>query len=418
MSTDTPLSSRIVAPSPLTSQRQMRDLNSSVVLTLLWDAPTDTGLTASEIVEKTNLTRATVLSICGELKEQNWVTEDRAPSEVRGRGRQARRFTFNRRRHLIAAADIGFRSTTSVIADLKGTVLGRGQRVTVPESLKENRTDLLISTLDEALHDAYATPEQIDAACIGVAVPVTHDGTPYPSEPTNPFWENMRIDQQRLRSSYPTWHTYIENDANLAALAEGRTRSNLNSNTMVTLLAGQRLGAGIIINGELFRGVNGGAGEMGYLENFTSINTELSPPIGSLGIIGSVHKLLWEARQKKKDTTLWEIGTNETNWPDLDDVWFAAQKGDNLAKDIVKRVSDHLTAAILTLSNFIDPGLVVIAGGAAEQAIPLLPDIRTKLAKHSPFPSTVEISILGRDVVLTGAIHNAIQQVRLNASES
>ena len=60
----------------------------------------------------------------------------------------------------------------------------------------------------------------------------------------------------------------------------------------------------------------------------------------------------------------------------------------------------------------IDPSLVIIAGGAAAQVAPLLPRLEAKLSELTPLPPAIETSTLGRDVVLLGAIHNAIRQVR------
>lgn len=411
MSTEISSSSRIVAPSPLTSQRQMRDLNSSVILDLLWDAPIDTGLTASELVEKTNITRATVLSICGELREQGWVTEDRAPTEVPGRGRQARRFTFNRQKHLVAAADVGFRSVTAVIADLKGTILGRAQRLTLDDPFQQDRTQLLLETFNEALHQASTPREQVNSACIGVAAPVTHDGTPYPSDPPNPFWENMHIDQSRLHNFCPLWSSHIENDANLAAIAEQHARESEYDGTMVTLLAGVRMGSGIIINGGLFKGFHGGAGELGYLDYFSRTNMVPGLSTGSLGPLGTASTLI---SQQKHDSTLQETHEDDPEQSDFDHVLAAAAQGDLLAMEILMKIRGQLTATILTLGHLVDPELVIISGGAAQKAASLVPGIASELAKTMPFPPTIKVSNLGRDVVVVGAIHNAIQQVRRN----
>lgn len=244
----------------MSSQQQAREFNVSAVLGMFWNTPAGVGLTASELVGMTGLTRATILSICDELREQGWVTEDRAPSAIPGRGRQARRFTFNQRRYLIAAADVGFHSVTSAISDLKGTILGQAQVSLVDHQWQADRTQHLLDTFEQALREANVEHNEIEMGCIGVAAPVTYEGEPYPGQP---FWELMRIDQERLRSFAPRWRIIIENDANLAALAEQEVRVGKLRSPMVTLLAGERLGAGVIVNGELLKGFHGGAGEMG-----------------------------------------------------------------------------------------------------------------------------------------------------------
>ncbi len=374
----------------------------SAVLGMFWNTPAGVGLTASELVGMTGLTRATILSICDELREQGWVTEDRAPSAIPGRGRQARRFTFNQRRYLIAAADVGFHSVTSAISDLKGTILGQAQVSLVDHQWQADRTQHLLDTFEQALREANVEHNEIEMGCIGVAAPVTYEGEPYPGQP---FWELMRIDQERLRSFAPRWRIIIENDANLAALAEQEVRVGKLRSPMVTLLAGERLGAGVIVNGELLKGFHGGAGEMGHLEYFQK--TE-----GSLGFVGSARRLVHEALRKNHNSLLREIPDEDLEHLALEDIFDAADSGDILARDVLTKISDHIALAISTATYLIDPSLVIIAGGAAAQVAPLLPRLEAKLSELTPLPPAIETSTLGRDVVLLGAIHNAIRQVR------
>ncbi|WP_181152025.1 MULTISPECIES: ROK family protein [unclassified Arthrobacter] len=382
---------------PVTSTQTVRDLNSSLVLDLFWKTPVDAGLTATELVENTGLTRSTVLAIADELREAGWLLEDRAPSLIPGRGRQARRFTFNRKRRLVVACDIGFRSITSVVADLKGAVLGRAGRRFEGREWTTDRTGEVLQTIDEALLDAGVGHDRIESACLGLAAPLDRNGVPFQG---NPFWDAVRIDLERVRGFATAWGITFENDADLAAIAEMRASGGHSTGSTVTLLAGEWLGAGIVVNGELFRGANGGAGEMGYLERVMGVGSSLGPSAVARDLILEGLAAGRESRVERDAR------------PSLESIMAAANEGDALAAEVVGRLEERLSLTVSTLSSFLDPGAVIISGGNAELLAPMLAGVRKRLGELIPHPPEILASTLGRDVVLLGAVHSAIAAVR------
>lgn len=388
---------------PVTSTQAVRDLNSSLVLDLFWRAPVNTGLTATELVESTGLTRSTVLAIADELRDAGWLVEDRAPSLIPGRGRQARRFTFNRERRLVVASDIGFRSITSVVADLKGRLLAKASHRFEGQEWTADRMGEVLQTINEALLAAGVSHDRVESVCFGLAAPINREGVPFAG---NPFWDAVRIDLDRVRTFAPEWTITVENDADLAAIAEMQVADHRATNSAVTLLAGEWLGAGIVINGELFRGANGGAGEMGFLERVTGVGSSLGPSAVARNLVlegiaaGRVSRLQNDSR------------------PSLESILAAATAGDALAVEVVERLEEHLALTISTLSSFLDPGMVIIAGGNAELLASLLDSVQARLTDLLPHPPVVASSTLGRDVVLLGAVHSAIAAVRGSALPS
>lgn len=389
--------SAIGARVPATSTQMVRDLNSSLVLDLFWKAPEGAGLTATELVERTGLTRSTVLAIADELKEACWLLEDRAPSLVPGRGRQARRFTFNKERRLVVAADIGFRSITSVVADLTGKLLGRASRRFEGQEWTTDRTGEVLQTIDEALLAAGVSHDRVESACFGLAAALDRNGVPFAG---NPYWDAVRIDFDRVSTFAPGWAITVENDADLAAVAEMQGAGKRATSSSVTLLAGEWLGAGIVVNGELFRGANGGAGEMGYLERVVGIGSSLGPS-------AVARNLALEGIAAGRPSRL--QGDSRLS---LDAIMAAAESDDVLAAEVLGRLQEHLALTISTLSSFLDPGIVIIAGGNAELLAQLLSGVRVRLTELIPYPPDVVSSTLGRDVVLLGAVRSAIAVVR------
>lgn len=388
----------VVSGLPMTSSQQVRDQNIAVILDLFWDGPVGVGVTASELVEATGLTRATVLAVCDDLRDVGWLIEDRAPKAVAGRGRQARRFTFNRTRHLVVASDVGVRSVTSAVADLKGTVLGRAQHTLDGEEWTADRTTHLVQTVREALRQAGVAKERIDGLCIGLAAPVDRSGKPFAG---NIVWDLMRIDLGEIRAYAPTWTIDVQNDADLAALAELHFAGPGAPESSATLLAAERFGAGLVLNGQLVRGANGGAGEMGYLQRIKGVES-------SEGVASIVRNLLREASESGRHTTLHTVRR-----PSLDETLAAAAAGDRVAITIVEQVEEQLAIVISTLSSLVDPQVVTIAGGMAQSLSSLIPRISLRLADLVPSPPEVRSSTLGRDVVLQGAMSSAASAIRL-----
>lgn len=391
--------SRLAASSvTATSPQQMRGLNQSAVLDIFWDATQGEGITATEIVATTGLTRATVLAICSDLSESGWLVEDRAPSATPGRGRQARRFTFNPERAAVAAADVGIRSVTCVIANLAGDVLGRAQYTFgAEEQWLVNRTDYLLRGFDEALESSGLTRSEVRSCSIGVAAPVTPSGDSYPN---NEYWDSVRVDLPRLREYAPQWLTDIQNDADLAAIAELYAGGAELPSPSVTVLAGERLGAGIAIRGEVIRGANGGAGELDFLKNVQGVGD-------SLGVVASVRKLWDEADFPKANSVLADVAELS-----VADVIAAADDGDELAEWMRERLVEKLALTVIAIANLIDPAAVIFAGGAARRMTPLIPALTARLAELTTFPPEVRLSTLGRDIVLQGAVRSAITAIR------
>ena len=87
----------------------------------------------------------------------------------------------------------------------------------------------------------------------------------------------VAVDREKLQELHPQWRLHVENDASLAALAEMGSGDVEEGSTFLTLLSGERLGAGLVLEGSLHRGAHGAAGEMDYLEQVVGVG-------GSLGI--------------------------------------------------------------------------------------------------------------------------------------
>ena len=183
----------------------------------------------------------------------------------------------------------------------------------------------------------------------------------------------------------------IENDINLAALGERWRGVARGVDDFAFISIGTGLGAGIVLNGELHRGMSGSAGELDYAR--VGLSEEIDPCAGALSAFART------------------VGA-----PDDTRTLFArARAGDELALRVVDEEARRIALHIAPISAVTDVGLVVLGGGIGTNGGDLLYDrIRTQLAAWLPVPPRVEASSLGDAAVLTGALAVGLRAAREN----
>lgn len=393
--TDAPTRSDAAASSP----QVLRRANARVILDLVWPHPTDRPVTASELIASSSLTRATVLGVCNDLIDQGWIAEVEAQGSGT-RGRPARRFAFRSDAAHVVGIDVGFRHATCVVADLHGRTAGRKRvRFGAASTGAQGRIARLRSLITATLAEAGVSDRDVLAACFGVAAPVDRNGA---TPADHPFWETVRIDPADIVAAHAGWDCLIENDANLAALAERPGMAPDASYTV--LLAAERFGAGIVEEGRLLHGHRGASGEMHYLA--------LVEGVGSADAIAPL------ARQWAADglaagqaSVLADTPRDETGAPAAEAVLAAAAAGDGLALDVVDRLAERLARVVATLASLVNPEVIVIGGGVAPALGPVMERIDAKVAAHTPVPPRVVASRHGADVVVVGAVRAALDHV-------
>jgi predicted NBD/HSP70 family sugar kinase len=377
----------------------VREASARLVLDHMWNAPPVTG---SDLMAATGLTRATVHDVCQELIDRGWVRELANQREHGGyrKGRPARRYAFDPLAGLVVGVDAGEHRVDAIVTDLHGTELGRYH--SPPRSGFADATERIAAVGDAittALADAEAT-RPVLAVTVGVPAPV--DAAGRTTFLGNPYWELMNPDLGRRLHAEHGWRTIVDNDANLAALAEGWRGHGRGMRHFVALLAGERLGAGIVEDGRLIRGVRGGAGEMRFLD--------LVAGVGSAeGIAKVTRDWAGAALAAPGAESVLVSGAN------AEAVFAAARAGDALAAGVVDRIAERLALVIATLASLVDTDLVIIAGRVAASLGPLVGPLQERLAQHGNPPPGIRASALGGDVVMLGAVARSLDEVREHA---
>ncbi|OFI37403.1 sugar kinase [Arthrobacter sp. SW1] len=385
------------------STQLVRRVNASAMLKVMRGAGV---LTGTELMAVTGLSRATVISICDELVRLGWLQE---LENQRGagdyvKGRPARRFVFDDRAASVLGIDIGANKITAIVADMAGTPLSQ---VTMPFRAynvpADERADVLDRIAAQALEDAGVPADSVLAVSVGVAAPVSRDGEVLTAQE---FWRSF--DVRAIVSERHGWHVLLENDANLATLAERWRGAAQGIDNLVVMLAGDRLGSGVLESGRLLHGQLGGFGELGYLDKLDGVGD-------THGI--AHYAALWgrEALDGGSKTALREHCGGDANALTAEMVFAAAAAGDAAAVGILERMAHRMARVIGSLSTMVNPELVVIAGAVAESAQALLPAIERELPDFTHTPPRVMVSALGEGIVSIGAVRHALDYVEDNA---
>ncbi|PYC64795.1 transcriptional regulator [Streptomyces tateyamensis] len=359
----------------------LRRINAAVTLRALRDGQ---AVTLTQLVGDTGLSRPTVEGVIEGLVESGLVAEvEQGQDSGRQRGRPARWFRFRAEAGHILGVEIGVHAVRVVLADLAGQQIGSFAR-DVDEALDaEERVGAARTAVAELLRKAGISRDSLWAVGVGSPGIVDKDGSVRLGTAL-PGWTGLDLGA-RLRRSFRC-PVLIENDANLAAIAEHWQGAAVGMGDVVFVLAGLSPGAGSLINGRLHRGFGGAAGEIGALH---LLGQQVTPE-RLLSTTGKPLDPLDEAAVAR--------------------VLTLAREGDLVARDAKERFLQRLVHDVAALALAIDPQLVVVGGWAAGLDDVLEP-LREQLARFCLRPPEVTLSTLGEDVVALGALRLALDQV-------
>lgn len=391
-----------------TPRTAARPASLDAVLSCAWDAA---ELTASDVIAATGLTRSTAIEALDALTTAGLLRElpnARAAGAYR-KGRPARRFGLRADAAVLVGVDSGQVHVTATVADLRCTPLGTARTVLgAAHDDPDERRAAVLATVDAALADAGRHRADVLALCAGVPAPVNTrgDSPPHPDG----FWDRMNPGlRDALADLAPL--VRVENDASLAAIAEGTRGAAVGSRNYVALLAGERLGAGVVVDGRVLHGAHGGVGEM--------VAFDLVEGVGAAYGLGA-RAAEWAAEAVARGEVAPDgpLAAAAAAAAPLDgrQVLELAAGGDPDALRVVQRVGAMLGRVVSVLASMFDPERIVVSGAVAAGVHQVVEAARAALPPglHLPAPA-LDISPLGADVVVTGAIAEACAAARRHA---
>jgi predicted NBD/HSP70 family sugar kinase len=306
-------------------------------------------------------------------------------------GRPAEELEINGSQFGVIGVDLGGTKSYATITNLAGEILhevyaehegGPGR-----DPLKE-----LLGFIETLMR----LPGMPEIWGVGVGVPgitVRPDGVVVYSPSLE--WRDLKL--QDLLSRHFGVRVLVDNDVNLAALGEWEFGAGKGAQSLVYITIGTGIGAGIVLDGQIYRGFNHAAGEIGHL-------------IPGVGFLGRRYEQFGALEQIASGHGLGELARRAL-----------AEQGIAVASDrIGAEAADHLAVAIAAISTVLNPEVVVLGGGVMKSGHALVDLIRQRLDGAIPYVPRIELSTIGYRAGALGAIAFVLDmttgQVRLRRS--
>lgn len=357
----------------------------------------------SEIAVRTGLSRGIVAQRVAELIELGLVVEGSfGPSTG---GRPPRHITFRADAGHILVADLGATSIDVAVTDLDGRILGhRDEPAEIGAGPDQclGRVDELFAELRSATRDL---PGRLWGIGIGVPGPVEFASGRPVSPPIMPGWDAYPI-RERFAKRYgaPVW---VDNDVNILALGEWRSGVAVGHANAVVVKIGTGIGAGIISNGQIHRGAQGSAGDVGHIQVVADESVicrcgnvgclEALAGGGALARLGELEALA--GRSDRLRTALDQHGRVTA-----EDVARAASFGDPVAVGLLQSAGERVGLMLASVVNFFNPSLIVVGGGVAQSGDQLLASLREAVYRRS-------LPLATRDLLITRSSLGALAGV-------
>ena len=319
---------------------------------------TGQAVTRGELQTLTGLSRSTVGHRLDQLFAAGWLAAK--PGQLSTGGRPSTQLAFDTSHAVVLAADLDTTHGHAAVLNLAGTVVAE-QRGELRVSDEPER---VLDTLAEWFAELLARPgmpaRPVCAVGLSVPGPVEFDSGLVIRPPIMPGWdgypirERLQIALAKRAGADPNLPVLIDNDANLMALGEQRGGWPQCS-TFMLIKVSTGIGAGVVIDGDVFRGVDGGAGDLGHIRLHDQPDARCM--CGSYGCLAAVASGRAVAGQLARLGVTAESGTDVRNL--LNDGQPDAVR---LAREAGQRCGEVLATAV-TLLN---PGVLMIAGDLAE----------------------------------------------------
>lgn len=319
--------------------------------------------------------------------------------------------------HLIIGVDLGGTNIKGALLDTTGNIIAKEQTATLANTGPENvakRMSKIISSLEAA-----ASLGGNRVLGLGVGVPGQPDSRlgSVVFAP-NLRWRNVPLIEYLRRTT--TLPVFLENDANLAALGEQWRGAGRGSVNMVMITIGTGIGGGLVLNGRLYSGTNGTAGEIGH----TIIDPNgLLCSCGRRGCLETMTSATAMVRMAKEAIDLGEV-TELSKSENLEarDIIMAARAGDKIADQIIKTAAYYLGLGLGNVINLFNPDTIVVGGGVSHAGDILFGPLRayTQASSLESAAETVKImpAELGNDAGCIGAAAFVLQETEAKNDKS
>ena len=330
-------------------------------------------LSRSSIAEFTGYSPSRVTGIVNDLLNEG-ILEECENSEYTG-GRRAKDLYFNPNFGYIVAVTVGTERLDVALAGFDEKIRIRRMLPTQPDEGPSVILDAAANFVTQWLERFEIPLEKVYGVGVTLSGAVDyHTGTPHES-PELPGWGGYQI-ASFFREVFPYAVVIVDRDTNAMAFGELRRGAGRQHNHLLYVNIGHNINTALVINGEIYRGESGRAGDISLMLTQSDLSGE--------GIIPSLENIT------------------------SDDISQAALNGDTNAQQVIDNLAGQVGKILAILVNLIDPEMILLGGAATVLGHPFLALIRSSILSLSQSYATqhlqVDLAPLGREAAMTGVI--------------
>ncbi|WP_230196467.1 ROK family transcriptional regulator [Streptomyces coriariae] len=386
-----------------------RAINDRLALRLLQH---EGPLTAGQLKQLTGLSRPSVADLVERLTASGLI-EMVGEAGAQRRGPNAKLYGIVADRAHLAALDVRTDGVTVLVSDLVGRVLAEASVPIGGDTGTGTAVEQAVSLVERAVKEAEAvgaSPREGLRAwgrlhTLGIGAPGLIDpaGGELRDSSGLPEWHRRLV--AALQERFPAAHAHVENETNLAALAEQREGAARDRDTFVLLWLGHGTGAAVVLDGALRRGASGGTGEIGFLPvpgtgglpSATDCEGGFHSLAGSAAIAALAGEYGLTAHARADEPVAAALVRAAVDAPDT-----------GAAVGFLDALADRLALGAASVVAVLDPGCVVLGGEVGQAGGEVLASrVARRLRQMAPLPTEVRAGVLGGGAVLRGALLTA-----------
>jgi predicted NBD/HSP70 family sugar kinase len=336
-----------------------------------------------DLVRGTDLSRATVSKLVGELQAQGLVDERPAPVSQEGRaGRPPTLLALNPEIGAIGGIDFDHEAVGVGIADLSGTLLAERRVELDVDNEAERAVELAVDSIRGLMRRKGLPASRLVGVGAAISAPVLQDTGTLAAAGIMTSWGSISLRHELERRVGVPAH--VGNDANLGALAEVRAGAAQGAANVIYLMLSSGIGGGLVLGGALFTGHRGMTGELGHVPVDPDGSLCRCGNRGCLETVAGAHALLERVRP---------VHGPETT---LEDAVLMARAGDPVCRTEFRRAGVAAGRVAGGICNLINPELVIVGGDLIVAGDVLVDAVREGVAQSA-------IAVVRRDVRVVAA---------------
>ncbi|MFJ8827854.1 ROK family protein [Streptomyces sp. NPDC102467] len=383
----------MTTPSPASSGRLLQLIRSGQ------------ATTRADLQRATGMSRSTVGLRLDDLNRAGWLRQDTGTSTG---GRPSHRLAFDPGHAAVIAIDLETQYARAAVLDLAGTVLAEHRAELDIGDGPDRVLDQLARWFPELLAAAGTPAHRVCGIGLSVPGPVDWETGQVVQPPIMPGWDRYPI-RERMQEAYaehvgPSMGgaagaegvgvpVFVDNDANLMAFAEQRT-GHPDCAAFVLVKVSTGIGAGVVVNDDIYRGIDGGAGDIGHIR--------LHDRPDALCMCGSYGCLAAVASGRALARSLDDLGLDVTSGADVKAL---LDRGHPDAVRLAREAGRRVGEVLVTVVTLLNPGVLMLAGDLS--GIPFMTGVRELLYQRAMPRTTAHLNVvtsrLGEHAGLIGA---------------